>query len=801
MNAPYLLIPIGLVLLILYAISLLFSRLEVITRTTHRKIWNYGLMATFLVAAILGTLMAIQINYKMEVPWTEKVLKWHVNFGIGMAVIGIFHLIWHWRYYFPAKTGLVNTVSPTGHGETGSNHILHAEPRSSNLRIGSLYRPPMLLFLTGFSGLAFQTFLVRELLGLFQGNELMLSLILFLWLILTGTGSLAGNRARISITQNPGQNRRKSFSLIITLFILPLVLSPLMYYGKSLFFAPGIEAGPMAFSAFLLLILTPFCFLNGFAFTYITRLLEPAGMDIRKAYAWESAGGACAGIICTIAILTGLLTPPADRLIEKLFHPNEVIIATRSGPSGRLTITGSGEQVNVYANGVLAQSSGNTMVCEEMAHFAMIQHRDPKNILVIGGLLTGISQELVKYPCNRIDLAEPDPQIFRMAERMNLLKGDIPPLRTVKKSLSIWLTHTEIRYDIILIMLPGPQTLSLNRFYTAEFFSRLKGCLAPEGIISVMLPGTANYISGEAISAIGPVKNAMDESFSESLLFPGENNYLIAGGSNLRKDILSELRVREIPTLYISEGYFDEDLFVTRMTQLNEAVANEKSINTDLKPIAYFGQIAWWLGHFPSRVLWPLVAVLAILLISSLVSGHSAYSSMFVIGAGVSGMEIILLLLIQITAGSLYLFTGLLLAFFMAGLAIGSSDIMNRTNGRILLRSQLILPAFTLLTACVAGLAIWMTKTGDLIGIKTALIFLSTFLIALFTGLFFASLTRLLPESKSRGKLYVFDLLGAAFGALVYPMVIIPIFGLLAGIGVISASGVLILIIMQVGEN
>ncbi|MFA5815269.1 MAG: hypothetical protein WC865_06585 [Bacteroidales bacterium] len=791
MNAPYLLIPIELILLILYGISLLFSRLDIINKSIHRKIWNYSLLATFLVAACLGILMAVQINYKMEVPWTEKVLKWHVNFGIALSLIGIFHFLWNWTYYFPGRK---RKITP--------NHSNHSNPSKLRIQAGlASLSPKTLPFLIGFTGIAFQTFMIRELLALFQGNELMLSLIMFLWLLITGTGALTGNRAGAVISSEPRENQSKSILLVLTLIILPFFSIPLMYYCKSLFFAPGIEAGPVAFTGFLLLILTPFCFLNGFAFTFITRLLQSSGLNIRKAYAWESIGGATAGLICTIAILTGILTPPAGRWIEKLFHPNEEIIATRSGPSGRLTITRSGDQVNIFENGILAQSSGNTLVCEEMAHFAMIQHPNPRNVLVIGGLLSGINLELVKYPCNRIDLAEPDPQIFRLAERLNLIQESIPPLRYIKKTLSVWINHSDIQYDIILVMLPGPQNLSLNRFYTAEFFNRLKNCLASGGIVSVMLPGTANYVSGEAIAAIGPVINAMRKSFSQALLFPGENNYLIAGSTMLSTDILSELKSRNIPTLYISVGYFDEDLFKARMEELSRVMGSESTVNTDLKPRAYFGQIAWWLGHFPVRISWPLVAILAILVVSGLVSGHSAFSGMFIMGAGASGIEIILLFLIQITAGSLYLFTGLLLASFMAGLALGSIRTFSGRPGKFASSSTFILLAFTMVTALLAGLAIWMTKSGNLILIKTALIIILTFVTALLTGLFFAHLTKIMPDPISNGKLYVYDLMGAAFGALVYPMVVIPIFGLLPAIGIISVSGVLILVLLKSGRK
>ncbi|MDD4645264.1 MAG: hypothetical protein PHY99_04670 [Bacteroidales bacterium] len=782
MNAPYLLVPIGLVLLIIYYISLLFSQLDIISKPIHRKIWNYGLLASFTIAAILGILMVIQINYKMEVPWTEKVLKWHVNFGIAMSVIGIFHLLWHWRYYFPGKK------HRTKRKRVKPDHAAQALTNRSSR---------WMFFMIGFAGIAFQTFLIRELLSLFQGNELMISMIMFLWMLITGCGALTGNRTKISISEDVQENRYKSRMLIVTLLLLPIISLPLMYYCKVLFFAPGVEAGPLAFSGFLLLILTPFCFLNGFSFTFLVRSLTSPDVPVRKAYAWESIGSATAGLVCTVAILAGIFSPPGGKFMEKLFHPNDEIVATRSGPSGRLTITRNGDQVNVFENGILAQSSGNTMICEEMAHFAMTSHPLPRNILVIGGLLSGIDQELKKYGCLKIDLIEPNPQIFKLAKKLNLIQNPTLPVRYIHKPVSVWINHPDTRYDVILVMLPGPQNLSLNRFYTLEFFKKMKKCLNSDGILSVMLPGTANYISEEAINAIGPVTRSMQKCFRQALLFPGENNYLIAGNTPLRTDILEVMKTRNITALYVSNGYFDETRFQSKMKELNDAMRSDLSINTDLKPKAYFGQIAWWLGHFPDKIVWPLVAIMAVLLFSCLVSGHSAYSSMFIMGAGASGIEIILLFLLQITAGSLYLLTGLLLASFMTGLALGSMEFFKGRLHKLFTSETWILLAFIVTTALLAGLSMWSTRSGGGIWLKAILIILLTFMISVFIGSFFASLTKTLSSAVSGGLIYVFDMLGGAIGAIIYPLAIIPLLGILPAIGIISASGVLILFLLK----
>jgi len=787
MNAPYLLVPIGLVLLVTYSMSLLFSRFNLISKVLHRKIWNYGLLLTFGSAAVLGLLMVVQINYRVDVPWTEVVLRWHVNLGIAMSFIGIFHFIWHWKYYFPRRKG-----QPTIPVEQGTSTPKNVWEASASRRLTKISP-----FLIGFTGIMFQTFLIRELLSLFQGNELMISIIMFLWLLLTGAGAHIGIRASVGASQAVGNNQRRSIWLIICLFILPLLLVPLLYYGKCVFFAPGIEAGPIAFSGFLLLVLFPFCLMNGFSFSYTVKLLQPFGLSVRQAYLYESFGSAVAGIVCTLAVLAGVFTPPASRFIEKLFHPNDEIVATISGATGRLTITRSAGQTNIFENGILTHATGNPLVCEEMAHFAMVQHPDPRCVLVIGGLLSGVQEELLKYSCDRIDLVEPNPQVFRMSHKLGLLPSATLPLRYISESVPKWIQHPDHAYDVVLVMLSGPQNLALNRFYTADFFKKVKNILTADGVLSVMLPGTANYLSPGAIQAIHPVINAVRQSFHNALLFPGENNYIIAKDSAIRTDILEQLTTRKIPALYISEGYFDENQMKVRIAEINAAMPSGIPVNTDLRPKAYLGQIAWWLGHFPDKVLWPLAIMLIALIVIGLATKQTAYTSIFLLGAGASGLEIIALFLLQITAGSLYLFTGLLLAFFMGGLALGSAGFQFIRVKKFRWSTAAILVLFTSLTLIFGLIAMWVTQSSGHIWIKCMVIMILTGAIALLSGLFFTHLTVICSASGMESQLYVYDLIGAALGSLVYPMVIIPLLGLLQAIGLISISAVLVLFLLK----
>ncbi len=95
----YFFIPIALVLSLLYGVTLLLSKNGKIKKNQHKKIWNVLLLITFLVSGIFGIILSIVISYGLRLSFYADLLFWHVEFGIAMAMISIFHLGWHWKYY------------------------------------------------------------------------------------------------------------------------------------------------------------------------------------------------------------------------------------------------------------------------------------------------------------------------------------------------------------------------------------------------------------------------------------------------------------------------------------------------------------------------------------------------------------------------------------------------------------------------------------------------------------------------------------------------------------------------------
>lgn len=98
-KAGYYLIPNLLLVGILYGLSYLLSAIRIIRPVVHRKIWNLMLLVTTVISAVLGLILILKIDFKVNVSLPFDILFWHVEAGIAMGMIAVFHILWHWRYF------------------------------------------------------------------------------------------------------------------------------------------------------------------------------------------------------------------------------------------------------------------------------------------------------------------------------------------------------------------------------------------------------------------------------------------------------------------------------------------------------------------------------------------------------------------------------------------------------------------------------------------------------------------------------------------------------------------------------
>ena len=185
MNAPYHLISISVVIFVLYASTWLSSKLHIITKQNHRQIWNTVLLFTFFATALLGIILALQVNYKFQLPGLDTYMLFHVDIGMAMAIVAVIHLTWHWNYYinfFKRNKTTKNLRNASQTRKDLMNHLPYKEGIFG------------LLFL-GFQSMVVQTIFIRENLSLFTGNELIIGIIISFWMVFVGLGSIVVQKA------------------------------------------------------------------------------------------------------------------------------------------------------------------------------------------------------------------------------------------------------------------------------------------------------------------------------------------------------------------------------------------------------------------------------------------------------------------------------------------------------------------------------------------------------------------------------------------------------------------------------
>ena len=91
--------PIAIVFFLVYGISFVLHKTKRIRLAAHRKVWNVLLAATFLITGIFGLILTIQLDYELPFTIPFNLLFWHVEAGVAMTLISLFHMSWHFNYY------------------------------------------------------------------------------------------------------------------------------------------------------------------------------------------------------------------------------------------------------------------------------------------------------------------------------------------------------------------------------------------------------------------------------------------------------------------------------------------------------------------------------------------------------------------------------------------------------------------------------------------------------------------------------------------------------------------------------
>jgi spermidine synthase len=734
--------------------------------------------------------------------------------------------------------------------------------------------------ITGFAATIAQIVILRELLVCFSGNELSMGLVLTCWLIWNAAGCRMGE-AYVS-RKRPGFFLPGIFLMLAAIF---LPVSVLMIRAAGILW--GLSPGEIP----ALWPMLQICFWSTGLFSPLTGALfslcwavfetQPEGKTPRRPvfiFVGEGLGAAVGGLVfyfvfighfstmtavwitssiillasagwvrpwhllkghipgriswSAVAILLGCAIGFSDKIetMSRRWQWGSHVVAVYDTAYHNLALTREQDQYSFFANGHWLFSTPDPSGREHAVHPALLQHPAPKTVLLLGGGIAGLVEEIGKYSeIQRIDYVDPDPDLVRFAQRhlpsetTRFLRE--PRLHLIHRDIGAFLRSDNFRYDVILMNTGDPVNAGMNRFYTVEFFAEIKNRLSSDGIFSFAVSGGEDMLGTAQAGYLRSIYRTLTLVFPDVTLYPGDAFRFFAAseaGKLLRtpEDLVTRLRDRNLHLFYVREDTLQDRLSPFRLDYFQSMIAGASdgvSPNRDFSPTCYReALILWstqwypkiregfsWLTQVRSGWLWgfSVSAVALFLLVAARrrIPINSAIAvCVLTAGGATMVMQMVLLLTFQILEGFLYLQLALIVSFFMAGLSAGAAWSTARPGKcpsivTRLIRVQILISAYPLLLIVILYLLHGVLRAAVSPTVSAWIFPALSFIAGVMDGALFSLAVAGTAETGSSlngrgGRLYALDLAGAAGGLILATFPLLPVYGLLPTLLCVSGA-------------
>ncbi len=390
-----------------------------------------------------------------------------------------------------------------------------------------------------------------------------------------------------------------------------------------------------------------------------------------------------------------------------------------------------------------------------------------------------------------------------------------------------------------------PETLQTNRLFTEEFYHHVNENLAKDGILSIALPGSREYMSQELINLNSSIFYTLSSVFDNVEIVPGEDNILLASESEIELDpevLANRLEDRELSTDMISPGHLEHRLDSNVIENVrNELKLNGNSeiiINRDFEPVGFFYTLQYWGSMFSQEMavimdsldnitisyLMLMIAIVVLVLYAftnikikkgdfkeqpTKVNKIIAFS-IFITGALGMAFDLFIIFIFQTVYGQAYQMTGLLLGCFMLGIYGGSKIVLTKIRKNCNLNiPKLFMISELLLILSILGLAVMTVFVYNFMFAISAPIIIAIFVLFAITaglpiGIQFPVAIQLMTnlnkfqnqklnsttidsEPKSASLLYSADLIGGWLAGLITSVFLFPVLGLVQSLLVLGS--------------
>jgi spermidine synthase len=443
----------------------------------------------------------------------------------------------------------------------------------------------------------------REVMALFHGTELLFGTLLGSSVIWTSSGAAAAEfflNRRLKSSSRFDPLKLLVYSTLFNGFILALQIIflrfyPLIYSTRHI---------PQAFSFYgavktVFFASFPFAFLMGAQFTLSLRVNPKKKLGFL--YRVESIGAMAGGMLTSfvlveiaaplrITFITGALfitgftfalkninkkgwhpqpklnqtvtafilvllaVLPLDRLSLEFYRAKKSggfsLVEVKESRYGRIEVLKNPEanQFMIFHNSALVSSvepGSENRFERHLAEICLTQHPAPARVLLIGGALSTLPENILKHGIEELKTVELDPLLFKIFEKYSNLSLDLNVTKKNEKSMmipisvfedgrSFVLSEPKNHYDLVIIFCPEPDNASVNRFCTREFFLQVNRILKPKGAFCLFLPthGAAHeYLSETLIERTASVYKAIKSVFKHRLAVQ-VNGHLLMGSQS-----------------------------------------------------------------------------------------------------------------------------------------------------------------------------------------------------------------------------------------------------------------------------
>ncbi|MBI5359365.1 MAG: hypothetical protein HZA48_02150 [Planctomycetes bacterium] len=486
-------------------------------------------------------------------------------------------------------------------------------------------------FWLGFLTQIAQIVLLREILRVFSGHELAISIVFVNWLFLTALGAFFGKLAhKIS-----GDTRLPAFyALSIIAYVICIFLSIVFLRGFSHMSShiSGTALSVASLQMTTMAVLFFPCVLSGMGFVTLVKIASTEAQGelvANKGYILESTGAilagftltfvlipitnpiasaAVAGIVVLLATVLWLNNTRLKRLVKcniiavillavtcvfsgKIdfmltrwyysgFAKEMKLIETENSPYGNIAVLEYKGQYNVFQSGNLVYSLPAFNESAHIAHIMMAQAEKPQKVLLVGGSLSGFLKEFVKYPGIEIDCVEPDPLLFTLAQ-----KYADPETAAALKSKNVFYVPMDGRmfvkratwqyYDVVIVNAGEPNTAMMNRYFTVDFFAEINRILKKDGVFGLgAVKSGGQYLGGELLARNACLYFSLREVFDYVQVTPWSSAYFICGDSDSNVSLDAVKLAERYNAFGVKSEFFAPALFETFLQESEVANIN-----------------------------------------------------------------------------------------------------------------------------------------------------------------------------------------------------------------------------------